>query len=225
MAETLPLPDATAGNFANALDPTEYCVGPSERSRRHRVDNNLPGVRDFCPLIRRTEKINGYLSRDWVALAHRNVGRIHPDVLARAAAFLLLQDSQASFALEGETPGRNRAERWGRAIGQAGLQPIAMDELLRLQTIVIADTRFVRMGLRSEGGFIGAHDRHTGTPSPDHISARWQDLPQLMQGLIDADLASAGAACPIRCSPPPRSRLASCSSTLSPMVTGAYIAI
>ena len=188
MGETLPVEDATKGNFVDALTPSEYCVGPSAPSRRHRVNNNLPGVRDFCPLIRRTEKINAYLARNWAALAHEKAGRIHPDVLARAAAFLLLEDSRASFALEGETPGRDRAERWGRAIGQAGLRPLTLEELLRLQTIVITDTRFVKMGLRAEGGFIGAHDRNTGTPLPDHISARWQDLPRLLQGIIDADV-------------------------------------
>jgi hypothetical protein len=192
MKEMLPVADAKTGNFVEALDPAEYCVGPSEPSRRHRVHNNLPGARDFCPLIRRTGKINAYLARDWTRLAHEKAGRIHADVLARAAAFLLLQDSRASFALEGENPGRDRAERWGRAIGQAGLRPITMDELLRLQTIVIAETRFVKMGLRTEGGFIGAHDRNTDTPLPDHISARWQDLARLMQGLIETDIRQRG---------------------------------
>ena len=43
------------------------------------------------------------------------------------------------------------------------------------------------MGLRKEGGFVGSHDRNTGMPLPDHISARWQDLNRLLQAMIDAD--------------------------------------
>nr|WP_243900456.1 Fic family protein [Hymenobacter defluvii] len=40
------------------------------------------------------------------------------------------------------------------------------------------------MGYRTAGGFVGEHDRLTGEPIPDHISARWQDLESLMTGLL-----------------------------------------
>lgn len=40
------------------------------------------------------------------------------------------------------------------------------------------------MGFRKQGGFVGEHDRSTGAPFPDHISARWQDVEQLMEGLL-----------------------------------------
>ena len=61
------------------------------------------------------------------------------------------------------------------------------EELIRLQQIVIENPRFVTMGLRVKGGFIGEHDSLTGEPIPDHISARWQDLPLLLQGLTDTN--------------------------------------
>jgi hypothetical protein len=187
MDKRLKLPDASTGNFVDALDVRQYYPGPSLPSRRHRVRDNLPGVRDFCPLVRRTAKLEKHLAKDWGAEAQKKTGQVHSDVLARAAAFLLLKDSRASFAIEGERPEKSRAERWGRAIGQAGWRPLSIAELLRLQDIVIADKRFVRMGLRKEGGFIGAHDRNTGTPLPDHISARWQDLTHLLHGMIATD--------------------------------------
>lgn len=187
MDKKLKLPDATTGNFVDALDPKQYCVGPATPSKRHHVRDNLPGIRDFCPLVRRTAKIEEYLAHDWQAEAQKKTGQVHADVLARAAAFLLLKDSQASFAIEGERPGKNRAERWGQAIGQAGLHPLTIEEFLRLQSIVIADTRFVKLGLRKEGGFIGTHDRSSGAPLPDHISARWQDVQCLLQAMIVTD--------------------------------------
>ena len=187
MDQQLNLDDAITGNAVDALDPKQYCVGPATISKRHRVRDNLPGVRDFCPLVRRTAKIDAFLSHDWQARAHEKTGQIHKDVLARAAAFLLLRDSQASFAIEGESPSKNRAERWGHAIGQAGLHSLTIEELLRLQSIVIPDSRFVKMGLRKEGGFIGMRDRTDGTPLPDHISARWQDVPRLIEAMIATD--------------------------------------
>ena len=48
---------------------------------------------------------------------------------------------------------------------------------------MIGDDRFVHLGLRTEGGFVGQHDRESGMPIPDHISARPDDLPQLVEGL------------------------------------------
>jgi hypothetical protein len=78
-------------------------------------------------------------------------------------------------------------QRWGRAIAEAGRQPIDAEELLRLQRIVIGDARFVHLGLRREGGFVGEHDRHSGAPLPDHVNARPEDLASLLGGLIAFD--------------------------------------
>lgn len=113
------------------------------------------------------------------------------DLLARTAAFLLLKDSRSSYAIEGERPPQDRIQRWGRAIGEAGRQPLDREELLRLQRIVIGDQRFVRLGLREEGGFVGEHDRETRMPLPDHVSARPEDLRCLIDGMIAFDRGAA----------------------------------
>jgi hypothetical protein len=49
----------------------------------------------------------------------------------------------------------------------------------------------VRMGFRDEGGFVGEHDRETRMPLPDHISARPEDLPSLIDGMIGFDRGAA----------------------------------
>lgn len=184
----LNLDNATSGNFVDALNSKQYYTASQEASKRHRVNNNLPGVRDFCPLIRRTEKLENYIKKNLLQLAYQKVKAIHPDILTRAAAFLLLKDSRASFAIKGEHPNQNRAERWGQIIGQAGTNPLSVNELLRLQRIVLANSKYVKFGLRTEGGFIGVHDRSTGSPIiPDHISAKYTDLDRLMNGLLNTN--------------------------------------
>lgn len=184
--KTLDIPNATMGNFVQAIDPKlQFGTGNAISSRRQRVNNNLPGVQGFCPLIRRTEKLDNLMSLQLAELAKNQATSIHPDLLTRASAFMLLSDSRASFAIEGERPGKDRTERWGRAISQAGRHMLTLDELLRLQSIVIEDRRFVKLGLRQEGGFVGDRDRSTGMPIPDHISARWQDLPSLMKNFLE----------------------------------------
>lgn len=153
-------------------------------SQRHRVRDNLPGTPDFCPLAFKTERLQAFVGRGLKEQALEAVAAIPKDVLSRAAAFLLLKDSKSSYAIEGERAPQDRIQRWGRAIGEAGRKPLDLDELLRLQRIVIEDTRFVRMGLRTEGGIVGEHDRDTMAPLPDHISAKHDDLSVLMNGLI-----------------------------------------
>lgn len=182
--ETLDLPDADRGSYADALDPELQFAIPGQRSSRHRVRNNLPGTPDFCPLVFRTPALEEFLAQDLSSRARRVIAPVPADILARAAAFLLLEDSKSSFAIEGEQPRQSRIARWGQAIGQAGESRLDLEELLRLQRLVIGDPRFVTLGLRTEGGFVGQHDRQRGTPIPAHISARPEDLSVLLDGLV-----------------------------------------
>ena len=183
MGVRLDLPDSTRGNYVAVVDPEMQYAVRGTRVPRQRVTNNLPGTRSFCPMVSRTAALDSFRERSLLEHARAAVDRIPRDIVARAAAFLLLKDSRSSFAIEGESPPHNRIERWGRIIGQAGTVPISVAELQRLQEIVIGGSRFVRPGLRTEGGFVGEHDRETGTPIPEHISARPDDLPDLMNGL------------------------------------------
>ncbi|RYY07927.1 MAG: cell filamentation protein Fic, partial [Sphingobacteriaceae bacterium] len=187
LEKTLAIPDLQTGNFIDLIDKSLQYPGPVTPSKRHRVRNNLPGVRNFCPIVRRTDKLDRFIELHLNEVVKKTLGNIHKDVLARAAAFLLLKDSKASYAIEGERPPQNRAQRWGKAIGQAGQKMLQQDELLRLQQVVIDNPRFVKMGWRTEEGFVGEHDRTTGAPIPDHISARPKDLKVLIEGIIEAN--------------------------------------
>jgi hypothetical protein len=131
----------------------QYAATP-RASKRHRVRNNLPGTREFCPLIRRTEKLDKFIAMNLSQAAVDHIVKTHADLLSRAAAFLLLKDSKASHTIEGETPHHNRIERWGKIIGEAGQRALSVNELEYLQSIVIADSRFITPGCRIEGGFI-----------------------------------------------------------------------
>lgn len=180
----LNIPNLNRGNPVPLVDPKLQYTIKGKSSVRHRIINNLPGTKGYCPLIFKTEKLTQYISANLSDKKQDFLKTIHKDVLQRASAFLLLKDSKASFSIEGENPGNNRAMRWGKAIGQAGSQPINREELLRLQQIVIESSRFIKMGFRTEGGFIGDRDRNTMEPIPDHISARHQDVEPLIDALI-----------------------------------------
>lgn len=175
--------------YVAVMDPGKYLTGMGTRNPRHRVIDNLPGSPDFSPVVARTPSLDRYRQLDLAAEASRAVKAIPTDIMSRTAAFLLLEDSRASYSIEGENPPQDRILRWGRAIGEAGRYPLDTDELLRLQEVVIADKRFMEMGLRREGGFVGERDRHTHEPLPVHISARPEDLQSLIGGMIGFERA------------------------------------
>jgi hypothetical protein len=183
----LDLPDAERGSYEPVVDPDQQWAAPGETSRRHRVKNNLPGTPAFCPLVFRTTALEEFAAMDLASRARNAVADVPKDLLSRTAAFLLLKDSRSSYAIEGERPPQDRIQRWGRAIGEAGRHPVDLEELLRLQAIVVGDARFVKLGLREEGGFVGEHDRDTRMPIPDHVSARPDDLRALIDGMAAFD--------------------------------------
>ena len=183
----LHIPDLKVGTYAEIVNPKLQYTGPIENSTRHRVKNNLPGTPEFCPMIRKTEKLETYTSTKFPELMEKGLEGRNKDLIRRTAAFLLLKDSKASFAIEGEYPPNMRARNWGKAIGQAGKTPISVNEIERLQDIVIGTKKLKHMGIRINEGFIGEHDRDSFLPMPDHISARAKDLNSLMQGLIDTN--------------------------------------
>lgn len=193
----LDLPDAEPTSYANVVDEKLQYAVSGITSKRHRVRNNLPGTPAFCPLIRCTEKLEAFIDENLGSQAASIIGNISKSVLARTAAFLLLKDSKSSFAIENESPAHTRIQRWGKAIGEAGKNPLDAEELLRLQSIVMGDARFITLGFREEGGFIGEHDRETRLPLPVHISARHEDLSALVRGLIEFDTRFAAELDPI----------------------------
>jgi len=183
---TLNVDDAANVAAINLLDPKLYFTGKPRLSRRHRVRDNLLGSGRFCPVIRRTRNLTDFIARDLAAKARETVGRTGAHLLARAASFMLLADSRASFEIEGERPPRNRLERWGRAVLQAGKNRLTPDEIIRLHGVLIEDTRFSRAGLRPDGVFLGEWDHH-GNPLPEFVGARPADLRALMDGIIEAN--------------------------------------
>lgn len=191
----LDLPDAGKITAVNALNPAQqFALAHGALSKRHRVRNNLPGTPAFCPLVRRTPALAEFSEGKLHERVMVVVGAVHPDVMSRAAAFLLLSDTRASFHIEGETPSRDRTRRWAQAIASAGMTALSIESLGALQRVVIGDDRFVPLGLRVEGGFVGQHDRTTGEPLPEHISARHEDLPSLVNGIVAFDARAGGGA-------------------------------
>ena len=182
----LGLDDGPNAAAIDLLNPKLYFTGKPRLSKRHRVRDNLIGSGRFCPIIRRTKTLEDALRLDLAAKARATVGRTGAHLVARAASFMLLADSRASFEIEGERPPKNRLERWGHAVMQAGKNRLSLDEINRIHGVLIEDTRFIHPGLRQTGVFLGERD-HQGDPLPEFIGACPVDLSDLMKGLLEAN--------------------------------------
>ena len=183
----LPLEDLPIGKYDNLLDENKYIVNHHYiKSKRHKINNNLLGTQNLCPIIKRTKKLQDYLDANLSNEISTVVGNVSKSLIRRAASFLLLSDSKASFEIEGERPPKNRIENWGKIINEAGKINLSIRELQRLHTILLEDSRFVKIGLRDEEVFLGDRDRDN-YPIPEFIGANSNDLVKLIQDWIELE--------------------------------------
>lgn len=187
LEEQLPVEDLPVGKYDDLLDSIKYIVKNSPtKSQRHKINNNLLGTSKICPIITKTEKLQGYIDSDLSSNISTAIGKVSKSLVRRAASFLLLSDSRASFEIEGERPTKNRIENWGKIINEAGKTPLSIDEIQRLHAILLEDSRFMKIGIREEEVFLGDRDREN-YPLPEFIGARSKDLNSLLQDLIELD--------------------------------------
>src|SRR5205085_11130574 len=52
---TLDIPDVPSGGYVDILNTKLHLTSPGRKVSRQRVNDNLLGDKDYCPLIRRTE--------------------------------------------------------------------------------------------------------------------------------------------------------------------------
>ena len=78
-------------SYVKALDETLQYGVAGKKSPRHLVINNLPGNRDFCPLIFKTPRLEQYIREDLAGQKRQYLQGIRKDILQRASAFLLLK--------------------------------------------------------------------------------------------------------------------------------------
>lgn len=156
--QRLDVPDLTRGSYVDALSADDYFTRTEAvRERRWRINNNLAGTPAFCPLIRRTEALSQALQFDAaeaIADLDRQFGE---DVLMRAATWLTIKESRASFLIEHEADQTDRIRRFAHVMAEyCGKldEPLATDSLALLQRGILGDAA-LRLGVRRSPVFVG----------------------------------------------------------------------
>lgn len=81
------VPDVTNGGYIDALASQQYLTRTEAlRIRRWRINNNMPGVPAFCPLIRRIDAMQEALQFDLAGALRELDQTFGPDILMRDQA-------------------------------------------------------------------------------------------------------------------------------------------
>ncbi len=175
---------SSKSRYVDVLDTRlQFGMENGSQSTKFRVTDNLPGNRDFCPLVRRTPFLAKKIKEDIKQKIQQTINRYDPDLLSRAANFLYLKETQSSFEVEREKPTADRAQRFANLLQNADIHsPLTMSRLIELQNTV-ADPRLQEAGWRTRQNWLG---RNPGYRSKmDFVPPRPEDVPMLMVGLLN----------------------------------------
>lgn len=195
----LAVPDTVAGNYVTALDEERYLTAARAiNCPRWRVRDNLPGSREFCPMVLRTPAVKqaeAYVCADHLADLEAEFGA---DILQRSAVWLTVKESRASFAIEREERHVDRVRRFAAAMERwCGRHeaPLSDAALQALQAEILGP-RATRYGIRRSPVFVGEVDGFREVVH--YIAPHWDDAPQLLAGLRDCAARTAGRSALVR---------------------------
>lgn len=179
--DRLDLEDVRVGAYVDALDPSRHIVAKRRNSPRHRVVDNLLGGIDFCPTVRRTQRLEELRGTHVDEEARRLLERYDQVTLARAISYLYTKETRSSFAIEGETPTPSKAGRFVAALRSADrFDPQRKAAILALQNQIV-DPRYAAANYRDFQNFVGSTT--AGFREEVHfICPRPEDVPSLMNG-------------------------------------------
>jgi hypothetical protein len=184
------------GNYVAALEPKNYLVAPEPvLNRRWRVRDNLLGDDRYCPIIRRTERLEFALAERLSDELAGLVAEFPATLFGRASDYLYLKETRSTFDIEHEPmPESSRRRRFMALLREAGKIPLAelLDERrLTARQNLIVDPRYAVTGFRDNQNYVGeqrpdfSQRVHYVCPPPEWIRT-------MMAGLETVARRSAG---------------------------------
>lgn len=192
----LPLEDLEQGNYLDLLDADEYyTVRPTRPVRRQRINDNLLGNDRFCPTIRRSETLRRFEETNLSERYREVLASYSPTLLKRALSYLYTKETKSSFEIEHITPNATRTERFVALLQMAEREDFCdKASFLEVQNRIV-DPRFAAADYRTDQNYVG-ETVAWGREKVHFVSPKPEDLPGLMEGLVDAHRQMKGAGVP-----------------------------
>lgn len=185
--DALQVPGRLGGNYVDAIDDAELVAASADqvlKVKRWRVNDNLPGTPWFCPMVVKTDALLHAASLDVSGLYAALAMEFGEDLLMRAATWMTLRESRASFAIEGEAGQSSRVQRFAdvmaRYTGQ-GEPPLTDAGLAGLQREILGRTTLENFGVRQSPVFVGERVRYEEVVH--YVAPMPVDVPQMLEGL------------------------------------------
>lgn len=183
----LPLDDAVSGPFVPVLDSKKQLAlssDDSERVKRQRVFNNLPGNRAFCPMVRLTKTVLENSEEKLKAETDALLSAYSPELLYRAVQYLYVKETKSSFAIERETPSQKRMDAFVSLLKDAEKDCLSPTGLCGIQKKIV-DERYQQDQWRKSQVYVG----ETLSPTEErvhYIAPRPEDIGELMSAYLQA---------------------------------------
>lgn len=188
------------GNYIDLLDEESYITGNAVRNSRWRVNDNLLGVREFCPIVRRTQALEKMLVTDLKGQIEALKEEYSPEIFNRATQYLYRKETKSSYEIESEKPTPDRMNRFIAILHKAGTKTtaevLAEANLTALQNAIV-DPRYAQPGYRNFQNYIGQSNHrmeeiyHYVCPPPDMVRT-------MMKGLIAVEKKTTGRPAVVR---------------------------
>lgn len=186
MGKQLPMDFEISGNYLDLLDRNAYVTGNVIKNNRWKINDNLLGGTDFCPMVRRTQALEETFAIDYKAEIDNLKQEFPPEIFNRATQYLYRKETKSSYQIESEQPSPERIDRFISILYQAGKAPssevLSERSLTHLQNAIV-DPRYAQKGFRNFQNYIGQTTYrmeeiyHYICPSPEMVHS-------MMEGLI-----------------------------------------
>lgn len=155
---TVPRQKESVGNYVDLLDESEYYTGSIEKIARWRINNNLPGNRNFCPIVSRSAQLDALLAIPFHQLLSELGQQYAPELFFRAVNYLYYKETRSSYSIERETPSMERLNRFVALLKEAG--KCHADELLKEANLVkwqqvVLEPRYASAAFRDFQNYVG----------------------------------------------------------------------
>lgn len=199
--------DVTTTNYVDVLDPSKYFVGETKKISKWKVNDNLLGSYEFCPVIRKSSELLDLLEWDVKEAINNLKKEYSPEIFDRASYYLYKKESKSSSEIERESLSADRMDKFIALLEKAGQKPIeeslSEEELVQLQNAIV-DPRYADHGFRNFQNYIGQTMRdysqyvHYVCPPPQFVRSLMHGLRNLytkidgLNSIIKATIVSFG---------------------------------
>lgn len=191
--KTLKLSRPVSGNYADLLNDEHYVTGATVKDTRWRINNNLLGTFEYCPVVRKTKALMELLSFDTREKIKDLKKEYAPEVFQRAISYLYKKETRSSYEIEREEPSPDRMERFIALLTRGGTESnerlVSRERLITLQNAIV-DPRFSADAYRNFQNYVGA-SLPNSMEEIDYICPPPTMVGDLMRGLWEMSIKSA----------------------------------